>query len=357
MTIDAEVTPGARYRRRRNWGARILEYSLDGMRVVFLENERLRIGFLAGKGTDVFELNYKPRDVDFVWLSAGGIRNPRAFAPNSFDPLGTFIDSYPGGWQEILPNGGAPCSYLGAEFGQHAEVSLLPWDYAILEDAEATVAVRFSVASQKTPLRVTKDVRVSASEPRISFAETLINESDVPVKLMWGHHITFGPPFLRPGCAIHLPEGLEAIAHPEPINPAGRRVRSGRHAWPRAEAEEGGTLDLSVAPPPGTPSELLYLTGFDEGRYAVTDPERGVGLRIEWDVTTMPYLWFWQEYGATTGYPWYGRHYNIGLEPFTSYPTSGLAEAVGQGTALELDGGEQRHFSLAATVLDGEVAP
>ena len=59
-----------RYRPQRNWGARVLEYEYAGMRTVFLENEKLRVGVLADKGTDVFEFNYKPRDVDFVWLRA-----------------------------------------------------------------------------------------------------------------------------------------------------------------------------------------------------------------------------------------------------------------------------------------------
>ena len=45
-------------------------YRYRGMRAVFLENELLRIGVLADKGTDVFEFNYKPRDMDFVWPTA-----------------------------------------------------------------------------------------------------------------------------------------------------------------------------------------------------------------------------------------------------------------------------------------------
>ncbi|MCD9025395.1 aldose 1-epimerase family protein [Cohnella silvisoli] len=59
----------------------------------------------------------------------------------------------------------------------------------------------------------------------------------------------------------------------------------------------------------------------------------GMGMKVEWDATAMPYLWHWQEYGATKGYPWYGRHYNIGVEPFSSYPTSGLEEVIRNGSA------------------------
>jgi hypothetical protein len=32
----------------------------------------------------------------------------------------------------------------------------------------------------------------------------------------------------------------------------------------------------------------------------------------------------WQEYWTSGFYPWYGRHCNIGLEPFSSFPTNEL---------------------------------
>ena len=62
-----------RYREQRYWGARILEYEYKGMRVVFLENEKLRVGVLVDKGTDIIEFNHKPTDTDFVWLAPGGV--------------------------------------------------------------------------------------------------------------------------------------------------------------------------------------------------------------------------------------------------------------------------------------------
>jgi hypothetical protein len=51
----------------------------------------------------------------------------------------------------------------------------------------------------------------------------------------------------------------------------------------------------------------------------------------------MPYLWFWQEFGASRFYPWYGRNYNVGLEPFSSHPTNGIEEAIENGSALSVD--------------------
>jgi Domain of unknown function (DUF4432) len=341
----------ALHRPQRNWGPRMREYDVaSGLRAVFVENELLRIGVLADRGTDVFELLYKPRDLDFAWLAASGVRDARAFTLGSAEP---FLDTYPGGWQEVLPNGGTRSSYAGARYGQHDEISLVPWDYDVVEDGEEAVAVRFTVTARKSPLRLVKELRLAAGEPSLHIEETLTNESDVAVQLMWGHHIAFGPPFLAPGCRVRVPDTVEAIPHAEPLNEGGRRVRAGRFRWPRGEDETGAEVALDVIPERGAPSELLYLTGFAEGRYEILRTAAQLGLRVEWDASVMPYVWFWQEFGRTTGYPWYGRHYNVGLEPFTSYPTNGLAEAVENGSALELPPRARRDFWLAATVVDG----
>ena len=324
------------------------------MRTVFLENEKLRVGVLADKGTDVIEFNYKPRDLDFVWLSAGGVRNPTSYLSTSPDSLATFLDYYPGGWQEIFPNGGAPSSHLGARFGQHGEVSNLPWDYEIVEDDEGAVAVRFSTRTQKTPFHLEKELRLRSGQSYLVVEETLKNESEVSLHAMWGHHIAFGRPFLEEGCRIRLPEGATVVPHEEPIHPEGRRIKGGRaYAWPIVEDEAGASVDLSVLPEAGTMSEMLYLKDLSEGWYEVENPKKALALRVEWDVEQMPYLWFWQEYGASGFYPWYGRHYNIGLEPFSSYPTNGIAEAVSNGTAMLVGAREERRFSMGVEVLEG----
>lgn len=52
----------ALHRPQRNRGARLRECDVaGGLRAVFLENELLPVGVLADRGTDVFELLYKPR--------------------------------------------------------------------------------------------------------------------------------------------------------------------------------------------------------------------------------------------------------------------------------------------------------
>jgi Domain of unknown function (DUF4432) len=290
-----------RHRRQRNWGARVHETTAYGIDAVVLENRTLRVTVLAGKGTDIVELNYKPRDLDFAPLSPGGIREPRTDAGDAF------MTSYPGGWQEVLPNGGAPSSHAGASYGQHGEISLSPWDHAIERDDPGGVTVAFEIALRTVPLRLTKRLSLDATSPTLRVDETLVNESDVEVAVMWGHHIAFGPPFLTSETRLEPPVEL------------------------------------------GRERSIEYLEGLDT--YTIRDGE--IAMTVAWDARTMPYLWVWQEHGGTREFPWWGRLRTVGLEPFSSHPTDGLAAAVRNGSALRLSARETRTFDLTASVLEG----
>ncbi|GAA4622588.1 hypothetical protein GCM10023196_015390 [Actinoallomurus vinaceus] len=327
---------------RRNWGCRVHEITLAGLRAIVLENELLRVTVLADKGGDVVEFCHKPRDLDFAWLAPAGLRDPRDVAGGAADDAALFHDQYEGGWQEVFPNGGAPSTYRGAALAQHGEVAGLPWDAVIVEDDPGEVAVRLTVRTRRLPFRLAKTFRLISGEPTLMIEEELHNESGVDLDAMWGHHIVFGAPFLRPGARIRMPEGVRVIPHETAINPPERRVGE-PGPWPAPD----GTTDLSVVPEPGAPSDIVYLTGFTDGWYEVAD-----ALRVEWDATVLPYVWMWQELGAWRDYPWWGRAYVVGLEPFSSFPTNGLAEAARNGSALRVPAGAARSLWLRATVLE-----
>ena len=135
----------------RKSGCRVsLEYRYRGLRVGYLENDVLRVGILIDKGADVFELVYKPRDLDVLWHSPIPLR--RSFAATSALPEGAFHDYYYGGWQEILPSAGwAEEPYLGASQGLHGELSLLPFDARVLEDAPGGVTVELETRLYRSP--------------------------------------------------------------------------------------------------------------------------------------------------------------------------------------------------------------
>ena len=42
------------------------DWTYKDMKVVWLENDFLRIGILVGRGSDIFEFRFKPFDCDFI---------------------------------------------------------------------------------------------------------------------------------------------------------------------------------------------------------------------------------------------------------------------------------------------------
>lgn len=239
---------------------------------------------------------------------------------------------YRGGWQDVLPNGGPPSEWRGARYGQHGEACHLPWDAEVADDGASAV---LRTALTQVPLRIERQVTLAADAPAMRVDEIVVNEGAATERAMWGQHLAFSPPFAGPGDVVEIAEGARVVPHPGEL-PGGRRVATDReHRWPLATGPDGATVDLSVLPPAGAPTEMLYLTGLREGRYGL---RTGHGLRlvVEWDVERLPWLWLWQEAGATQEPPWNGTAWFAGIEPFSSYPSAGLPEAVANGTALTI---------------------
>ena len=161
------------------------------------------------------------------------------------------------------------------------------------------------------------------------------------------------PPFLQPGCVITLPPGARVTPHD---GMGFVHVRRGTtYDWPHVSLADGGELDLSIVPPHHSPSEMLYVTDLGAGWYEISNPEKDFRVRISWDLELLPYLWLWGEYGSAVNYPFWGRYYTLGLEPMSSLPNLGLAEAASQGTALRFGPYESKrlHWSVEPTSMRG----
>ena len=80
-----------------------------------------------------------------------------------------------------------------------------------------------------------------------------------------------------------------------------------------------------------------------------------IGFGISFPTDVYRYLWYWQSLGGGYGHPWYGRTYNIGLEPFTSYTNEGLQNAIDNGTALLLKPDQKVSASVRAVAFESTV--
>ncbi len=340
------------YHHERNWGARVTEFEYRAYPMVAMENRFLRIVIAAGKGTDIVEFLYKPRDVDFLWRSYAGLRASRDFIPTVANPSGSFIDFYAGGWQELFPNAGTHCVYKGAALGVHGEVCLLPWSYHIVRNDPDDVAVTFCVRTLRTPFYIEKTLSINDRDPVLTIDELIRNEADEPLDLMWGHHPALGWPFLDETCRLFLPRCRVRTAVEYAASSS--RLEKGQDTeWPLVKGRKGETIDLSrFVPPEARSSDMAYLYGLEDSWYAVVNGSRGVGFGLRWERDTFPYLWFWQLYRGGMGYPWYGMNYTSALEPVSSFPPT-LSEAIKAKTQIVMSSGaEQRTRLLAVAFAD-----
>jgi hypothetical protein len=337
---------------RKN-GCRIsLDYTYKGMRVAFLENEQLRVGVLLDKGGDVFEFTYKPRDLDFMWQSPLAMRRP--FVATSALAEGNFHDYYFGGWQEVLPSAGwASEPYQGTSQGLHGEVALLPLEAAIREDSPDTVTLELQVTLYRSPLKLRRRMSLHRGGAVILIDEQLTNESSSEFAVMWGHHPAFGEPFLDDSCVVQTPARKVEVM---PFHANGQWETGVEFDFPRVRNRRTGRLeDVTRVGSRETRSvDVLFCKELAEGWYALTNLRQSVGFGMAWDHSLFKYLWMWQNYGGHHDYPWYGRAYTCALEPFTSYPPAGVANAVRNGTALVLRPGQVMDTQLAAVAYEGE---
>lgn len=332
------------YTHERNFGCRITEYLYKGLRSLSLENEFLRVSILADKGSDIYEFLYKPLDTDFMFRSPWGVRNPATFVPTTHTSTSAFLDFYEGGWQDCLPTGGKATEYQGLPFGAHGETTTIPWDYRIVEDTPERIAVKFWVRTFRTPFLVEKEIAMERGKPALRLKERVVNEGRVQMYLMWGHHPALGAPFLDESCMIDLPGGKVICSTLTPNT----RFVPGVYDWHMIPGKAGKLIDLRRA---GTieddTSDTIRIVQMPASWYAVTNTRRQVGFGLTWTQQIFPVLWFWQMYGGAYGPPWYGRTYNIALEPFsTAQPT--IAEAIRDGSAHVLEPGGSLEAQITA---------
>ncbi len=335
----------------RNYGCRLRRYVQNGIEMLSLENRRLKAVLSLGKGADIVELLHKPTDTEFLWHSFNEQKN-LFHAQTQNSAAGNFFEGYAGGWQELFPTYGDNTVYEGAEIGIHGEACLYPWDCRVLEDTPDCVSVELSLRTVRTPFLLRKTVTLRGDAAKLEIAQVVTNVSDAPRDFMWAHHPAFGYPFLDASVELRLP-GHPKVTVPEetalPESPFDRAV-TGR--WPFVTGRGGAEIDLR---PAHAADEKLYMEYYiselDEPRYELVNRGKGLGIRMEWDGETFPYLWIWGMYCGMDGYPWYGRAYTLGVEPWSTVPAD-YQKASKNHETLVLGPGETRTARISAELFE-----
>jgi hypothetical protein len=282
---------------------------MDGIRMLFLENEMLRVTILPDNGCDIADINYKPNDISFLLRTRQGLQSLKEGHNNFSD---RFNETYHGGWFEAFPNVGLSCQYKGISFAPYDEVKYLAWDSQVIKDEPDEVTVKFSVKTLKTPFYLEKIIRISSGVPAIFIEETITNHAQEPFAFQWGHHPLLGRPFLSGDCVIDF-EGAAIDTFFEFEN---ARVKQGtKGKWPEMSGKKGN-LDLRTMPQPfsGT-NDLYWLSNLKGNWIAVRNNKNGVGFGLAWDNRIFDHCLLWMNANGDEGYPHYGDLYTLCIMP------------------------------------------
>ncbi|MBW7455638.1 DUF4432 family protein [Paenibacillus sepulcri] len=308
------------------------EEIITGIQAVRLENEWLKAVILVGKGTDIWELIYKPLNISLLMRTGPGLEPLRGRDLRK-DRLVHYADPYPGGWQDIIPN---RARFGNREVGHQREGEScgIPWDYEIKRQ-EGEISLRCWVSLPYTPLSIEKTFRIRTGEPELYIAEEITNISGELVHFIWTHHPAFGSPLVDEGSQLLLPEGSRAFNM--------RRYEQNREEPIESFEEETTSVTLAGgkrknllkvdAREPGGESCYMPLFGFTHGEAGIYNPNLPFLLRLQWDSDTFPCLRYWSQNDNDM--------YTVALEPSSSR-FSDIDDCLRYNNCITLQPGEKR---------------
>jgi hypothetical protein len=319
----------------------------SGAEVAVLENQDLKVKIIPEKGSDIVEVVHKGKNLNLLYESPMGFRRFGSISP----PIGTndsgFMDFYEGGWQDIVPNPGLVTTHKLASWGLHGESALLPWR-AQIDDVGEVARLKMSVQLMRYPFRVEKTVALAEGESVVRVDETVTNLGEQELEFGWVQHIVFGRPMVGEGMSVDMKAGVSTAG---PYKQSRLRPNQ-RFDWPNAPALDGSVIDLSKEPEQGKRYEDNLFINMNEPWYAIRNSEVGLTVGVSWDQKVLPSLWYWLNNGAID-YPWWGRSYNLGLEPSSSLTELGIKEYIEKGNALKLPAGGSMKLGVRYSVADG----
>jgi hypothetical protein len=164
----------------------------------------------------------------------------------------------------------------------------------------------------------------------LTIRETVRMFGAQPVRVMWGHHPTFGSDLFDG--PFEIQSGARRVTIDDRYDPETNPLKPGAIAcWPLVPGKTG-SFDLSR--PQGPMASLACLQDFEEAWASIRRLDDSIGVALSWDGDIFPCAWLWCELEGTMEAPWRGKARLIGIEPNSTWPANGLADAAGRGGRL-----------------------
>jgi len=306
--------------------------------VLRLSDDAVSLDVVPALGGTVTALRRRSDGASLLWSTPWGLRRRGAWSlPGSSEAQ--MVDTYPGGWQTLFPNGGDTAVVGGVEWGHHGEARLTWLDW----EADGG-SLRLTGRLVRSPFTLRKTFALEGDE--VVLDETVHNVGGEPVELMWGSQLALGGDLVGPGSSVAT---SASTVHPDPRFSVSTSYED-LMPWPRSHGQRG-VVNLSRLPgPDADETRLAYLADFATPSVTVRSPDRRVGLDVTWD-ESWPYLWYSLEAGGRHGFPWYSRGYFLALAPGSGWPAHGLHETRrASATTIWLQPDEERTTRLRLRV-------
>jgi len=295
---------------------------VTGAAPAVIESEALRVTVAPEVGGTITAIEHKSLGASVLgktpWLALEAPMEPPA-APDET----AWLTRYTGGWPLLFPNGGDACDYAGVFHGFHGEASVASWQVEA-----GTAVLRLRRRFTTVPVEIRREMTVERDV--LTIRETLSMLGREPTKVMWGHHPTFGSDLLDG--AFEIQTGARNVTiddrYDPPTNPL---IPGATGRWPLVPGKSG---PFDLGRPQGTIAALAYLSDFESPWMSIRRLDGFVAAALSWDAGVFPYAWLWYELGGTAEPPWCGKARLIGMEPNTTWPGTGLADADRRGGRL-----------------------
>jgi galactose mutarotase-like enzyme len=242
----------------------------------------------------------------------------------------TWLKSYRGGWQLMVPNAGLPSKHNGVEHGFHGSAGIDVWKVTKSSDTSATLVW------QGHGIEVTRTYTVNSDALAVDTTITGLRDGASYVGL---EHLTLGTELLQPAVKVQFAGGVAWAL------PTGNSAEQKTANFPEARLADGSTQRIDRFSLDKQASGLFCVGKLTEGKVTVRNEERGDGIEMTWDNNLFPYCWVWQETRDLGGI-WRNQAEVLGIEPSTVPHHCGLDDAHKTGHAGKLNKGQSHNYKL-----------
>ncbi|HEY5585211.1 MAG TPA: DUF4432 family protein [Ruminiclostridium sp.] len=304
----------------------ISEEIVNGIKVVYLENDLIRLSLLVGKGCELYEIIYKPLNMDILLKSKGGLEQYKG-RELSKERLTWYSELFTGGWMDVLPDRGTYGDvYLVQKNSGIA--ATVPWDYEILEQYEDKITIKCFVILPLMPLYVEKTITIVNHQSKIYVNEYVKNVGNLLASFTWTQHATFGGEFLDEYVKLTIPckKVFKAIEYEQA---KGKNPEDYECPIENVKMSDETVYNLLTVKPNSFDEELFVtVRDLEKPYFNLYNEKKGVGVRFDWDYKAFPYLRYWYKNSKDL--------YTIGIEP-SNYYFDGFDNCIEKQTCFQLE--------------------